>query len=298
MTLGELLSFYAAFAILRGPVGTFADAFSAMVEGAQAMKRISAFLGAAVDAPYTGTAAVEHVGTLAMEGVSFGYDDETILHDVSLRLEPGRVVVLAGPNGSGKSSIVNLFLGFYRPRSGRLLVDGRPYGEVDMSSFRSRLGVVTQEVLLLPDSVLANITYGNEFTAADLDVALRCSGADRVVERLPQGLATEIGDDGVRLSGGQRQRIAIARALLGRPRVLILDEPTNHLDNEAVGTLMANLREFDDTMAVLVVTHRAELIAAADETVTIADGRITTTPVSPSSSAPRPTASPNPARRP
>jgi ATP-binding cassette, subfamily B, bacterial len=253
MTLGELLSFYAGFAILRGPAGSLASSFTAIVEGTQ---------------------AIDLVGHLSMRGVSFGYDETTVLHDISLELEPGHITTLMGPNGSGKSSIVNLFLGFYRPGVGEILADGRPYDDIDMGVFRAQMGVVTQEPLLLPDTVLANIVYGKDYTPAELARALKLSGADIVVDRLPRGLDTHVGDDGVRLSGGQRQRIAIARALIGKPKVLIFDEPTNHLDNEAVAALMSRLREMGDDLAVLMVSHRNEVLEDADESVALDEGKI------------------------
>ena len=274
MTLGELLSFYAGFAILRGPAGSLASSFTAIVEGTQALGRVNALMTDDVERPYHGAEAIDLVGRLSMRGVSFGYDETTVLHDISLELEPGHITTLMGPNGSGKSPIVNLFLGFYRPGLGEVLADGRPYDDIDMGAFRAQMGVVTQEPLLLPDTVLANIVYGKDYTPAELDRALKLSGADIVVERLPRGLDTHVGDDGVRLSGGQRQRIAIARALIGKPKVLIFDEPTNHLDNEAVAALMSRLREMGDDLAVLMVSHRNEVLEDADETVALDDGKI------------------------
>ncbi len=275
MTLGELLSFYAAFAMLRGPAGGLAQSFGQMVEGQQALGRITALLSDPVTRPYQGTEPIELDGRLTMEDVVFGYyDDITVLHHISLELAPGRTVALIGPNGSGKSSIVNLFLGFYRPQSGRVLADGRPYDEIDMRRLRPQLGVVTQEPYLLPDTVLANIVYGKDYTDAELQRALELSGADQVIEMLPRGLHTEVGDDGVRLSGGQRQRIAIARALMGEPKVLIFDEPTNHLDSTAVSALIDNIHSLGDDHAVLIVSHHNQVLEGADVTVAIDDGRV------------------------
>jgi ABC-type multidrug transport system fused ATPase/permease subunit len=275
MTLGELLSFYAAFAMLRGPAGSTAQSFTSIVQGQQALGRIDGLLESPSTRPYRGTLPIDLTGRLEVAGVTFGYDDETtVLHDVSLALEPGRIVALIGPNGSGKSSIVNLLLGFYRPQQGEVLADGCPYDTLDMQVLRPQLGVVTQEPFLLPDTVLGNIVYGRDYSEAELDEALRLSGADEIVERLPQGLDTEIGEDGVRLSGGQRQRIAIARALIGRPRVLIFDEPTNHLDGNAVAALVRNLRTFGDGVAVLIVSHRNEVLVDADQTIVLVDGHM------------------------
>ncbi len=275
MTLGELLSFYAAFAMLRGPAGGLAQSFGFIVEGQQALGRIGALLANPVHRPYRGEQPIELDGRLTLEDVVFGYEDDTmVLHDVSLELEPGRTVALIGPNGSGKTSIVNLFLGFYRPKSGRVMADGRPYDDIDMRRLRPQLGVVTQEPFLLPDTVLANIVYGKDYTDDELRRALELSGADRVIETLPRGLHTEIGDDGVRLSGGQRQRVAIARALLGQPKVLIFDEPTNHLDSTAVSGLIENIHRLGDDHAVLIVSHNNQVLEGADVTVALDEGRV------------------------
>lgn len=300
MTVGGLLSFYAGFAMLRGPAGGLAQSFSQVVEGQQALDRIQALLADPLHRPYTGTEQVDINGHLRLDDVTFGYDPERpVVRHASLELAPGRIVALIGPNGSGKSSLVNLLLGFYRPTSGEVTAEGRPYDELDMRTLRPQLGVVTQEPFLFPGTVRANIVYGKEWTDAELDRALQLSGADLVIERLPAGLDTEIGDDGVRLSGGQRQRIAIARALLGEPRVLIFDEPTNHLDQASINALLANLRQLRgaDQLAVLIVSHNDGVLEGADLTVAMDNGEIVwRSDDSPQGSSPSasPAASPSP----
>ena len=277
MSIGELLSFYAGFAMLRGPAGGLAQSFSQVVEGQQALARVQGLLADPVGRPYQGTDPITLSGNLSVENVSFGYDpDRLVLKDVSLNLAPGRIVALVGPNGSGKSSLVNLLLGFYRPSEGTLRAEGRPYEALDLSAMRPQLGVVTQEPFLFPGTVLENIIYGKDASKADIERALRLSGADRVVEMLPNGLETDIGDEGVRLSGGQRQRIAIARALVGEPRVLIFDEPTNHLDTASVGVLLENIKQLrgDEQLAVLIVSHHNQVLAGADVTVALHDGTV------------------------
>jgi len=275
MSLGELLSFYAGFAILRGPAGDTAQSFTSIVEGRRGWERIFVLLNGREERPYTGTRELQLDGRLELSNVSFSYDaGELVLYDVSVSLAPGKIVALVGPNGSGKSSIVNLFLGFYRPQTGSLSADGVPYDQLAMNHLRPQLGVVTQEPFLLPGTVRENITYGQDPTPGQLERALELSGADGVVERLPRGLDTEIGEDGTKLSGGQRQRIAIARALIGQPSVLIFDEPTNHLDSASVRQLIKNLRWLGDSVAVLIVSHRDEVLEDADTTISLHRGRM------------------------
>ncbi len=275
MTLGELLAFYAGFAMLRGPAGGFATSYSQIVEGQQALTRVQALLADPIERPYRGTDRIGLVGHLELRNAVFAYDGQNpVVRDVSLELAPGRIVALIGPNGSGKSSIVNLLLGFYRPSQGEVLADGVPYAELDMSVLRPQLGVVTQNPFLFPGTVRQNIVYGKEYTDRELDAVVVMSGVDRVVEMLPNGLETDIGDDGARLSGGQRQRIAIARALLGRPRVLIFDEPTNHLDDSAVSTLLQNIRRLGSQIAVLIVSHHDVVLEDADVTIELRDGAV------------------------
>ncbi|MEM7140185.1 MAG: ABC transporter ATP-binding protein [Actinomycetota bacterium] len=268
MTLGELLAFYAAFAMLRGPAGRTAGAYSELISGWHAFERVAEFLEDPARRPYRGTTAVDAGSGLAMRGVTFGYPDRPpVLHDVSLTLEPGSVTALIGPNGSGKSTVVSLLLGFYRPDDGRLDAGGTPYDEIDIHDLRGQCGVVPQEPFMLPGTIHENVTYGTAAGEDELQRALQLSGADAIVRSLPDGLATVIGEDGTLLSGGQRQRIAIARALLGDPKVLILDEPTNHLDEGAIGDLLGRITEFGASLSVLLISHHRAVTDLADESV-------------------------------
>ncbi len=268
MEIGELLAFYAAFALLRGPAGRAAGAYGEVIGGWQAYGRVVEFLEDPLELPYTGDRKVDAAQELVASDVSFGYDpDHLILEGLTLRLRPGRVAALVGPNGSGKSTFVDLLLGFYRPSEGSVSVDGIPFDDVDLHHLRSQFGVVRQEPFLLPGTILENVTYGANDDPAALDRALALSGADAVIASLPKGLQTVVGEDGHLLSGGQRQRIAIARALMGDPRILILDEPTNHLDERAIADLLERLEDIRSSMAVLLISHQRAMIDLADDVV-------------------------------
>ena len=244
------------------------SAYGELVGGWQAYTRVVDFLHDPQDLPYRGTRQVELDGHLSLRDVTFGYDsDHPVVEHLDLGLTPGEVTALVGPNGSGKSTAVNLLLGFYRPDHGVVRAACVDYDEIDLHHLRAQMGVVRQEPFLLPGTVRENITYGSDPDATELANALRRSGADAVIDALPRGMDTVVGDDGHLLSGGQRQRIAIARALLGHPRVLVLDEPTNHLDERAITDLLERLSELRSSMSILMISHQRSVTALADHVV-------------------------------
>jgi ABC-type bacteriocin/lantibiotic exporter with double-glycine peptidase domain len=166
-------------------------------------------------------------------------------------------------------------LGLYRPDAGRLLADGIPYDELDVRELRRSLGVLLQDPVLFRGSVWDNIAYGAA-SAGDEEVAAaaHAATADEVIERLPHGYLTEVGDDGGQISSGQRQRIALARALMGRPPLLIVDEPTSHLDEPTTMQLTQNLRRLPWGPAVLLITHDPLVATSADRVLEMRDGRV------------------------
>ena len=178
----------------------------------------------------------------------------------------GKSMAIIGANGAGKSTLINLVLGFYKPESGSINLDGIPYSDIDFHHFRRSIGVVLQHPPLIPGTIRENIRYGNESRSDDeiLQVS-KLSLAYEFIRLLPDVFDTQIGEDGVLLSGGERQMVAIARALLRRPALLILDEPTNHLDGEAVGKIMQNLKEIDYKPAILLISHNMEVVSFAEE---------------------------------
>ncbi|MBI3119662.1 MAG: ABC transporter ATP-binding protein [Candidatus Hydrogenedentes bacterium] len=276
MTIGGLLSFYAAAALVNHYVAIMLVAAPQIIEGTEALRTV--FRLARLDAPlpYSGEKQLEFAGNIALDAVDFHYDERPVLRGVDLEIAPGRMVALVGPNGAGKTTIIHLVLGFYRPQHGRLLADGQDYSELDMRHLRGKIGVVTQDPVLFPGSILENITYGSP--GVDFAAVVRAAtlaAAHEFIDLLPQGYQTPAGEDGLLLSGGQRQRISLARALLRRPRLLILDEPTTHLDAAAAAHLLDSLKGLDDRPAVLCITHDMELAREADEVYVLgAEGRI------------------------
>lgn len=275
LTLGDLLSFYAVIGLLRGQAMTVLLTTPQVLAGYESLDRVQELLDADAPDPYTGTREIAFRGGVELRDVGFSYGNQPLLEGVSLRVEPGERVALLGPNGAGKSTVVSLLLGLYRPDRGHLTADGTPYDELDVRALRRAMGVVLQDPVILPGTVADNIAFGRPDAArADIEAAARASTADAVIAELPDGLDTDVGDDGGLLSGGQRQRIAIARALMGDPRLLVLDEPSTHLDDAALAGLLERLAARPGAPAILFVTHDATVAAAADRVVELRDGRV------------------------
>jgi ATP-binding cassette subfamily B protein len=266
MTVGALLAFYVTVRLLNAQTNTLISSVPQIMTGAQALADVHSLLIHGAAEPYNGGRTLEFRGEAALRNVSFGYvPGRWVLRHADLRIAPAEILALVGPNGCGKSSIVWLLCGFYRPQEGSVLADGVAYGELDIRQLRRQLGVVPQDPLLFPGTIRENIAYGRpQAGEREIREAAEWSTAHEAIEAMEQGYETPIGADGQMISGGQRQRIAIARALLGQPRLLILDEPTNHLDAAAIGALMANLRRLPQRPAILLVSHDPRIIEHCD----------------------------------
>jgi ABC-type multidrug transport system fused ATPase/permease subunit len=281
MTLGALLTYYAAVALLRQHLQNLALTMSPIIDGHESLIALHSLQVVNLQRPYTGRRQMRFAGEVRLEDVSFQYKDAPLVCSVTLTLRPGRLTAIFGPNGSGKSTLIYLVLGLYRPDSGQLLADGVPYSDLDLSHLRQQVGVVPQETILFPGTIRENLTYGRPGATPDqVLAAARLSTADDYIQTLPEGYDTLVGEKGLLLSGGQRQRLAIARALLGQPRLLILDEPTNHLDERAVRQLIENLGSQPDAPATLIVSHEPALVRRADEVYCLDGGRLVRQPAS------------------
>jgi ATP-binding cassette subfamily C protein len=200
-----------------------------------------------------------------LENVSFAHGEKQVLDNVSLQVPAGGVTVLIGPSGAGKTTIADVILGLYRPDQGRVLLDGVPLDEIDVRSWRHLIGYVPQELILLHDSVYANVGLGNPgIGKAEVRRALEIAGAWGFVKALPDSIMTTVGQSGAKLSGGQRQRIALARALASKPKLLVLDEVTSALDPKTEQEICENIRNMADDVTILAITHRPAFLEIAD----------------------------------
>ncbi|HEX3927674.1 MAG TPA: ABC transporter ATP-binding protein [Gemmatimonadales bacterium] len=213
---------------------------------------------------------------LVMDHVSFGYEAGVpILHDVSLRAAKGDVVAIVGPSGAGKTTLVELVPRFHDPTSGEVRLDGVPLTALSRASLRALIAVVSQDTIILHDSVRANIAYGRPGARdADIEAAAAAANAHEFIADLPDGYATILGERGTRLSGGQRQRIAIARALLRDAPILILDEATSALDTASERLVQEAIDRLMRDRTVLVIAHRLATVRQADRIVVLSEGAV------------------------
>ena len=213
---------------------------------------------------------------IRLEAVGFAYEKSWILDAVDLELPSGAFVALVGPSGAGKTTVADLIIGLLRPQKGEVWIDDMPLSEVDIRRWRRMIGYVPQETLLLHDTVLVNVTLGDpNVSEAAVEKALRASGAWGFVSKLPEGLHTVVGERGSKVSGGQRQRIAIARALVGHPRVLILDEATTALDPETEAAICDTLCQLQGQVTILAISHQSAMLDAAEIAYRLEGGSVT-----------------------
>jgi ATP-binding cassette, subfamily B, bacterial len=214
-------------------------------------------------------------GGVELAEVSFRHGplERDIVEKVSLQIRPGEFIALVGPSGAGKSTLANLMLGLYQPTAGRILFDGRPLQEIELSSLRAQVGLVTQQCQLFSGSIRANIAnHDPDISAAEVERAARLAQIHEDIARMPAGYDTVLGSGGSSLSGGQRQRIALARALVRRPAILVLDEATSALDSASEAGIQAALEGLRCTR--IVIAHRLSTVARADRILVIDQGKI------------------------
>jgi ATP-binding cassette subfamily C protein len=213
---------------------------------------------------------------IRLANVGFRYQDEWVLHEASLRVPARSLTVITGPSGAGKTTVADLIIGLLQPVAGEVLLDGVSLREIDTRRWREMIGYVPQETMMLHDTVAMNVTLGDPTVSGDdVAAALRAAGASEFVDALPEGLATMVGERGLRLSGGQRQRLALARALVRRPTLLLLDEATTALDPTTERSICETLRALAGSLTLVAICHHGHLVEIADHVYRVANGTIT-----------------------
>ncbi len=290
LTIGGLVAYLSYLSKLYGPVKKLSKINLSMQKILASADRVFEIMDVAPEtangflrerpvlpAPRFGTPVPEKIsGAVQFDGVSFGYEPgNLVLKDFDLQVKPGEVVALVGPSGSGKTTVVNLLLRFYKPTSGRILIDGVSLDLFPVWELRRQIGVVPQDTFLFSGSVRDNIALANPAATDEQVIEAACAAnAHDFIMQSPKGYLSQVGERGVQLSGGQRQRIAIARALLRNPRIIIFDEATSQMDAESERLIQEALEEVAQGRTAFIIAHRLSTVRRADKIVVIEDGRI------------------------
>ncbi|MFE4708366.1 ABC transporter ATP-binding protein [Peribacillus simplex] len=278
MTYGEFVAFIMLSNIFIAPIKQISSILETLPKGYAGFKRYLELVDMFPDIHDVEDAIeVDSIkGDVVFENVSFGYEAErTILKDISFSVTAGNTIALVGASGGGKTTLCSLLPRFYDIQSGSIRIDGIDIREYKLTSLRKHIGIVQQDVFLFDGTIRDNIMYGNsEATEAQLNQAIEDAQLNDLIEQLPEGLDTLIGERGVKLSGGQKQRVSIARIFLKNPPILILDEATSALDTETEKAVQKALERLSINRTTLVIAHRLATIKHADRIIVVQNGEI------------------------
>ncbi len=277
ITIGQFTVLLSYYGIITGATTAIINHVPAVSGAVDAIRSLAGLYREEDEAPNGDRRLPALKGAIRLERVTFMYPggDRPILNGLDLDIRAGSTIALVGPSGGGKSTIANLILGFYRPHAGRITIDGIDLGEVDLRVLRKQVGVVSQDVVLFNDTILANIAWGDrQPDRKRANEAAQLANAMEFIAKLPGGLDHELGDRGAGLSGGQRQRLAIARALYRDPRILVLDEATSALDSGSERLVQQALEQARHGRTTLIIAHRLTTVRNADQVAVIEDGLV------------------------
>ncbi|WP_372792360.1 ABC transporter ATP-binding protein [Lutibacter sp.] len=278
MTYGEFISFTLFLGFMIAPIVQMSNIGSQLTEAMAGLDRTQELMNMTEeDNPEVRTVNLDTIkGDMLFKNVSFSYEEnKEVLHNISFEAPSGSVTALVGSSGSGKSTIAGLAATFLNPSEGIVSLDGIDLATVNLSSFRSHLGVVLQDDFLYEGTIRENILFPRpNATENELLKAVKGAYVNEFTDRFEEGLDTVIGERGVKLSGGQRQRISIARALLANPKIIILDEATSNLDTESESYIQKSLQELMKDRTTFVIAHRLSTIQKADQILVIEEGNI------------------------
>jgi ATP-binding cassette, subfamily B, heavy metal transporter len=278
MTVGDLVFVNTYLTQLFRPLDMLGTVYRTIRQGLIDMAEMFRLMDTEVevrDRPGAPALVITHP-SVVFEDVQFAYEkDRTILHGLSFEVPAGSHYAIVGPSGAGKSTLTRLLFRFYDPQSGRILIDGQDIREVTQASVRAAIGIVPQDTVLFNDTIGYNIAYGRaDASREDVERAARAAALMPLIERLPHGFDTEVGERGLKLSGGEKQRVAIARTLVKNPPILMLDEATSALDSSTEQDILATLDRVSQDRTSISIAHRLSTIADADRILVLSEGRL------------------------
>jgi len=273
ITVGTFFAFITALFMLYDPIKVLASIHNKMQDAIAAMERLQE-LFESEPSIVSGSETLTTVREIEFKDVGLLYEDEVALKDINLKAEKGKVYALVGDSGAGKSSFINLLVRFYDPHYGSIMINDHKIQSYTLESLHHKIAFVTQRIFIFQDSVAANVAYGLNVDKEKVIHALKQAQAWDFVEKLDNGIDTELDEFGTNLSGGQRQRIALARALYKDPEILILDEATSALDNRSEKAIQTALDNLKNDMITFVVAHRLSTIEKADVILLLEKGEI------------------------
>lgn len=277
LTVGGFVAYITAMLMLIAPIRRLADMAAPITRGLAALERGLVLIDDVSPEPQ-GSFGIERAqGRIELRDAVVSYrgeDEARALDGVSLAIEPGQVVAFVGPSGSGKTTLVNLLPRFVLPSGGQVLLDGHDTAEWELKSLRAQFAMVSQDVVMLNDTLAANVALGSEIDRDRVQQCIEAANLASHVESLPQGIDTVLGHNATQLSGGQRQRLAIARALYKNAPILLLDEATSALDTESERLVQDALQRLMQNRTTLIVAHRLSTIQHADRIIVMEKGRI------------------------
>lgn len=278
LTIGQLVAFNMMIGYVISPVLALANLWDELQEVLISVERLNdVFETDPEESPQHRLLVLPTIkGAITFEDVTFSYsadDDKNTLQNLNFHIEAGQTVAIVGRSGSGKTTLIKLLEGLYHTNRGRILIDGHDISHVSPQSLRPQLGVVPQDCFLFSGTILENITlFRSEFTLEQAVAVAKLAEAHVFIQSLALGYHTKVGEQGSNLSGGQRQRIAIARALLGEPRILLLDEATSSLDTESERRFQHNLAQISRDRTTLIIAHRLSTVRNADRILVLDHG--------------------------
>ena len=274
---GDLIAFIAVFAMIINPAKNLSTAFFNIQRGSAAIKRIEEILQAPVtiEDSVNSKRLISFQDSIEFRNVSFAYEGVTVLDNINLKIEKGKMIALVGSSGAGKSTLADLVPRFHDISGGELLIDGVNIKDYSLDSVREQMGIVTQEPILFNDTIAGNIALGSPAAnIAEIEHAARVANAHQFIMQKDENYQTNIGDRGNKLSGGEKQRITIARAVLKNPPILILDEATSSLDTESERLVQDAINKMMQNRTSIVIAHRLSTVRHADEIIVLQKGKI------------------------